>query len=221
MAFAALGAAEVLDFRPGHPAALALLYRARVAIGDPAADTGWPWPAPGLGYANAAIAEAIIVSGRHLGDDRLLRNGLRRLKWLLAAETRDGHLSVVPPQAGSSGEAERGPASDQRPAEVAALADACMRAATVTGDDGWLAGVRMCIAWFLGDNDAGVPLADGRTGGCSDSLTTAGRSRDQGAASTLAMIAVLQHGRRMAGAQVRTSREQGGSAPGAAISANP
>jgi hypothetical protein len=72
-----------------------------------------------------------------------------------------------------------------------------MRAATVTGDDGWLAGVRMSIAWFLGDNDAKVPLVDERTGGCSDGLTGAGRSRNQGAESTLAMIAVLQHGRRM------------------------
>ena len=71
-----------------------------------------------------------------------------------------------------------------------------MRAATVTGDDGWLApGVRMSIAWFLGDNDAKVPLVDERTGGCSDGLTGAGRSRNQGAESTLAMIAVLQRGR--------------------------
>ena len=63
MAFAALGAAEILDARPGHSAALALLYRARVAIGDPAADAGWPWPAPRLSYASGAIAEAVIVSG--------------------------------------------------------------------------------------------------------------------------------------------------------------
>jgi hypothetical protein len=26
-----------------------------------------------------------------------------------------------------------------------------MRAAAVTGDDAWLAGVRMSVAWFLGD----------------------------------------------------------------------
>ena len=207
MAFAALGAAEVLDSHPGHHAALALLFRARVAIGDPAADARWPWPLPSLSHANAAIAEAIIVSGHYLGDDRLLRNGLRMLKWLLATETRDGHLSVVSPQGWSPGEAERPPASDQRPAEVAALADACMRAALVTGDDGWLTGVTMSVAWFLGDNDAGMPLLDGQTGGCSDGLTAAGCSRNQGAASTLAMIAVLQHGRRVA-APARASGEQ-------------
>jgi hypothetical protein len=219
MAFAALGAAEVLDSHPGHHAALALLYRAHITIGDPAADTGWPWPVPRLSYANAAIAEAVIVCGHYLGEDRLLRNGLRMLKWLLATETRDGHLSVVSPQ-GWSPDEERRLASDQRPAEVAALADACVRAATVTGDDGWLAGLRMCITWFLGDNDARVPLLDERSGGCSDGLTGTGRSRNQGAESTLAMISVLQHGRRMAAAPTHTSREHDDWPPGAGIATN-
>ena len=205
MAFAALGAAEILDSRPGHHAALALLYRAHVAIGTPAADAGWPWATPGLSYDSAAIAEAVIVSGHYLGDDRLLRKGLRMLEWLLAAETRDGHLSVISRQGRSPGQAGHLPASDQRPVEVAALADACMRAAVVTADDTWLAGVRMCVAWFLGDNDAKVPLLDERTGGCSDGLTSVGRSRNQGAESTLALIAVLQHGRRIAAAPTRTS----------------
>jgi len=217
MAFAALGAAEILDSRPGHSAALALLYRARVAIGDPAADAGWPWPTPRLSYASGAIAEAVIVSGHYLGDDRLLRKGLRMLEWLLAAETRDGHLSVVSRQGWNRGDAAPRPASDQRPAEVAALADACVRAATVTADDTWLAGVRMCLAWFLGDNDVKVPLIDERTGGCSDGLTRAGRSRNQGAESTLAMIAVLQHGRRMAAEPTRASDGQGDSPADAGI----
>jgi hypothetical protein len=74
-----------------------------------------------------------------------------------------------------------------------------MRAAAVTGDSAWLAGVEMSIAWFLGDNDAGVSLLDERTGGCSDSLTGGGRSRNQGAESTLAMISVLQQGHLMQG----------------------
>ena len=199
MAFAALGAAEILDSRPGHHAALALLYRASITIGAPSSDATWPWPVPRLSYSNAAIAEAVIVSGHHLGDSRVLRNGLRMLEWLLATETRDGHLSVASPKGWSRG--ERRPAADQRPAEVAALADACMRAATVTGDDAWLAGVKMSVAWFLGDNDSGTPLLDERTGGCSNSLTSTGRSRNQGAKSTLAMIAVLQQGHRLATAR--------------------
>jgi hypothetical protein len=190
MAFAALGAAEVLDRWRDHSGALTLLDKASAVIGQAPADPVWPWPARRLTYANAAIAEAVIVAGSKLGRDRVLHNGLRMLQWLLTVETRDGHLSVVP--AGGWGLGDDRPAFDQQPIEVAALADACMRAATVTGDRGWLAGVEMSLSWFLGDNDTKVPLLDERTGGGCDGLSRDGRSRNQGAESTLAMISVLQ-----------------------------
>jgi hypothetical protein len=195
MAFAALGAAEVLDIVPGHPAALGLLAAAADVIGEPSANAAWCWPAPRLSYANAAIAEAVIVAGWKLGEDSILRNGMRMLEWLLASETRNGHLSVVP--AGGWGQGERRPGFDQQPIEVAALADACARAAAVTGDSSWLDGVGMCVAWFLGDNDAKVPLLDALTAGGHDGLGPAGRNRNQGAESTLAMICVLQQGCRV------------------------
>jgi hypothetical protein len=195
MAFAALGAAEVLDISPGHTAALGLLDAAVSVIGEPPANAAWPWPAPRLSYANAAIAEAVIVAGSRLGEDAVLRNGLRMLEWLLAVETRNGHLSVVP--AGGWGQGEVRPGFDQQPIEVAALADACVRAATVTGDSSWLDGVGMCVAWFLGDNDAKIPLLDAHTAGGHDGLHPAGRNRNQGAESTLAMISVLQQGCRV------------------------
>ena len=195
MAFAALGAAEVLDTLPDHPAALGLLTAAVSVIGEPSGSAAWPWPAPRLSYASAAIAEAVIVAGWKLGNDSILRNGLRMLEWLLAGETRDGHLSVVP--VGGWGQGERRPGFDQQPIEVAALADACMRAAAVTGESSWLDGVGMCVAWFLGDNDAKIPLLDAETAGGHDGLGPAGRNRNQGAESTLAMISVLQQGYRV------------------------
>jgi hypothetical protein len=195
MAFAALGAAEVLERWPDNPGALSLLQHASVVIGAPPADADWPWPASRLSYANAAIAEAVIVAGWKLGSERMLRDGLRMLEWLLTLETRDGHLSVVP--VGGWGLSEERPAFDQQPIEVAALADACIRAATVTGDSNWLAGVEMSVSWFLGDNDAKVPLLDERTGGGCDGLSRHGRSRNQGAESTLAMISVMQLGFRL------------------------
>ncbi len=196
MAFAALGAAEILERWRDHSGALALLGRVNDVIGEPPASAAWPWPASRLSYANAAIAEAVIVAGDRLGHDRVLRNGLRMLEWLLTTETRDGHLSVVPAGGWSPGEVR--PAFDQRPIEVAALADACVRAVAVTGDSSWLAGVKMSVAWFLGDNDARIALFDDRTGGCGDGLGPTQRSRNQGAESTLAMISVLQQGRRLA-----------------------
>ena len=196
MAFAALGAAEVLETWPDHPGALGLLTGAITVIGEPPANATWPWPAARLSYANAAMAEAVIVAGWRLGNDRVLQSGLRMLEWLLAGETRHGHLSVVP--AGGWGPGEERPAFDQQPIEAAALADACMRAAAVTGDSNWLAGVGTCVAWFLGDNDANVPLLDEQTGGGCDGLGPTSRNGNQGAESTLAMISVMQHGGRLA-----------------------
>jgi hypothetical protein len=195
MAFAALGAAEILGAWPDHPGALALLDGAVSVIGRPPAAEEWPWPQPRLSYANAAIAEALIVAGEKLGRAQVLSNGLRMLGWLLRVETRNGHLSVVPTTGWSLGEAR--PAFDQQPIEVAALADACQRAATVTGDSSWLAGVEMAVAWFLGDNDTKIPLLDDRTGGGCDGLGRTSRSRNQGAESTLAMISVMQQGLRL------------------------
>ena len=66
MAFAALGAAEVLAVLPGHRQARALLTAVAIAIGRPAADAGWPWPEPRLSYANAALPEALLAAGAAL-----------------------------------------------------------------------------------------------------------------------------------------------------------
>jgi hypothetical protein len=121
------------------------------------------------------------------------------IDWLLAGETRTGRLSVVP--AGGWGQGEPRPGFDQRPMEVAVLADACARAAAVTGDSGWLNGVGLCVAWLLGDNDSKAPMLNEHTGGGHDSLGPAGRDRNQGAQSTLAMISVLQQGRLISAAQ--------------------
>jgi hypothetical protein len=195
MAFAALGAAEILEAWPDHPSAFGLLTSAAAVIGEPSENPAWPWPLPRLSYANAALAEAVIVAGSLLGDGPMLRNGLRMLEWLLECETRDGHLSVVPVGGWSPGE-ER-PAFDQQPIEVAAIADACARAASVTGDPAWLNGVEMCVAWFLGDNDAKVPLLDEQSGGGCDGIGPSSRNCNQGAESTLAMISVMQQGCRL------------------------
>lgn len=61
----------------------------------------------------------------------------------------------------------------------------------------------MSVRWLLGGNDAGIPMLDERTGGCSNALSRISRSRDQGAESTLAMISVLQQGRRLGTAAAR------------------
>jgi hypothetical protein len=193
MAFAALGAAELLRVDPGNEAAAALLSDAATAIGQPAADPGWLWPHERLTYANAVLAEAVIAAGDLLGEPVTLDAGLRMLQWLLDIQTLGGHLSVVPSTGWGRGEPR--PRHDQQPIEVATLADACATAATITGADVWRRGLQSCIDWFLGDNDLDAVMWDRATGGGYDGLTPHGPNLNQGAESTLALIATLQHRR--------------------------
>jgi hypothetical protein len=191
MAFAGLGAAELLRADPGHEAAAHLLADAAAVIGRPGPDPGWPWPEGRLSYANAALAETLIVAGDLLADPPVQDAGLRMLTWLLSIQVSDDHLSVLP----SSGWQSGGPRlrHDQQPIEVAALADACATAAAVTGDASWHTGVRRSVDWFLGANDIGQVMWDPATGGGYDGLTLHGPNLNQGAESTLALISTLQH----------------------------
>ncbi len=193
MAFAALGAAEILDRYPDHPGARMLLKASAAAVGRPGTAPDWPWPEPRLGYANAILPETLIVAGRYGHDDALTADGLRLLEWLVRTETHDGHLSFTP--AGGWRPPGHRPAFDQQPIEAAALVDACARALSLTGNRYWAGCIRHGIDWFLGDNDARVPMADAGTGGGFDGLGRAAASVNQGAESTLALLSVLQHGR--------------------------
>ena len=190
MAFAGLGAAEVLRGRPDYAAA-SLLDDAVAVIG-PVKDTAdWQWPYPSLTYANPALAEVLLLAGDRHGDDELIDTGLRMLAWLRDVQMRDGRLSVI----ATSGWHRGGPRTqyDQQPIEVAALADACATAAAVTGDGRWRSTVHRAGAWFHGDNDQGVAMWDTGTGGGYDGLTATGPNLNQGAESTLAFLSTWQH----------------------------
>ncbi len=196
MVFAALGAAELLSKRPDEMAARALLTDTLAVIGRPQVDDpGWPWPEERLSYANASIAEALIVAGDAVPDASALNRGLRLLEFLLQTETRDGHLSVTP--VGGRGREDVGPGYEQQPIEVAALADACGSAFRITHQSSWLTGVNLAWDWFGGNNDSATPMFDPATGGGYDGLERHGRNLNQGAESTLAMLATAQQARRV------------------------
>jgi hypothetical protein len=193
MAFATLGAAEVMSVDPDNVSARALLSDAVAALSGPSRHFGWPWPEQRLTYANATLPEAMIAAGTALELPVVLTRGLDLLEWLLDRENRDGHLSVTP--AGGSGPEDLGPSFDQQPIEVAALADACARAETVDGNRRWASGGAAATDWFLGDNDAGVVMWDPATGGAFDGLEIDGANLNQGTESTLALLSTLQHAR--------------------------
>jgi hypothetical protein len=194
MAFAALGAAELLAVDPEQRAARKLLTDYAKTVAQPNADGAWPWPEPRLTYANAVLAEAMIAAGVALDDLTLRHQGLDLLGWLVEYETAGGHLSPTP--AAGRGPDDLRPAFDQQPIEVSTLADACARAAAIDAGSIWPDGVRAAAAWFMGDNDAQQLMWDPETGGGFDGLRAGGVNRNQGAESTLAVLSTMQHARR-------------------------
>lgn len=191
MAFACLGASEVVAGRPEHDGALYLMADVAELLTE-STSTGWAWPEPRLSYANAVIPEAFMAAGVALDRPGLVDRGFELLEWLVGHETIDGHFSVTP--AGGSGPGDKRPAFDQQPIELAALADACARAADVRPGDNWQECVWRAIAWFHGDNDSQVPMRDELSGGGFDGLRCDGANLNQGAESTIALISTIQHG---------------------------
>lgn len=195
MAFAALGAAEMLAADPSHHRARLMLLDAVATIGSPSQEPDWLWPEPRLTYANAALADALIVAGNVLGCSDTVGDGLAMLRWLLRRETMDTHYSPTP--VGGSDRGDSAPAFDQQPIEAAAMADACHHAYAVTGDGEWMNGLDLAIRWFAGDNDAEARMWDPATGGGYDGLHASGPNLNQGAESTLALVSTLQHAHKL------------------------
>lgn len=190
MAYAALGAGQLLRALPGDPAALRMLADARRVLDRSRPDARWPWPEERLTYANAVLPEAMIVIGGELADESLSDDGLLLLDWLVREQTVHGHLSVVPSPGWSRH--DRRPGHAQQPIEVAVLAEACRAAYLATSHPRWLAVIDMCTDWFAGANDEGLVMCDAATGGGFDGLERGHASVNQGAESTLAWLSTLQ-----------------------------
>ena len=198
-AFAVLGATEVLLLSPDHRHAWHILEQSvgHLRMQD---DARWPWPEQRLAYDNARIPEALLAAGMLLSNDGLVDAGLRLLEWLVAAETYDGHFSFTPVGGWAPGEPR--PGFDQQPVEAAAMADACSRAWSLTGDGRWRDRVERAARWFLGANDAGMALYDPRTGACGDGLGPDYTNLNGGAESTLAALATFQQAESVGRAEV-------------------
>lgn len=154
-------------------------------------DQAWPWCEERLTYDNARLPQALIVSGRSLGDDELIRSGVGALTWLCnVQQSGSGTFSPV----GSNGFYQRGTAKarfDQQPIEACATVSACLDAWRVTGDEVWAREMWRAFRWFLGENDINTPLYDPLTRGCRDGLHPDRANENQGAESTLSFLLAL------------------------------
>lgn len=196
-AHAVIGAADLLVADEHSLSARSMVEDGLESLPRGTDEGHWPWPEPRLAYGNALLPEALIAAGGAVGDDVAVHEGLRLLRWLVDAEMLDGHLSFTP--AAGRGPDDVRPAFDQQPIEAGALAEACARAFAVTNDETWLEPIRLCVRWFEGLNDVGVRMFDPETGGSFDGLQHTGVNQNQGAESTIALVATLQHAGSMEG----------------------
>ena len=189
-AFAALGGVELLGARPNHDLARWLVeqsagqlmhFHYRYARDD------WDWFEPELAYDNARLPELLIRAGMLLDEPAMVDRGLETLRWLSVQQT--GPRGTFRP-VGCHGFCRPYAAPlafDQQPIEAAATIDAAAAAFAASGEGEWRHVAQDAFAWFFGDNDAGVPLADARDGSCFDGLMATGINRNQGAESILSL----------------------------------
>ena len=189
-AFAMLGAAAMLEVKPGHELARSILQRFpddHLALLASARRPEWKWFEIVLAYDNARLPEALLRVGQALGRRDLIECGLETLDWIVDKQTSpEGRFRAVGTESFHKPYAE--PLQfDQQPLEAQATVEACIAAFDATGDQRWVKEAERAYGWYLGANDLDLPLATVADGGCFDGLMPNGLNRNQGAESILAL----------------------------------
>ncbi len=156
-------------------------------------EADWPWPESLVTYENELLPQAMIVAGRRLDRPRMVHAGLRVLDWLIDAQTNpDGNLQSV----GNEGWWPRGGRAarfDQQPISTTTMLLAAECAFEETASTRYRDVVEAAYGWFLGRNDAHMPVADPSSGAGADGIGPAGVSQNLGAESTLMWLIALEH----------------------------
>jgi len=203
IAFAVLGAAQVLAVEPDHRPSRAVVERGGALLHALLAQgrrPDWAWFEAMLGYDNPRLPEALIRAGHLMNRRDWLESGFESLEFIVAQQTTVtgqfraiGSETFTPPHAVSY---EAKP-FDQQPLEAWAAVEACAAAwhASAGHEDDealehrrdlWRAHAQAAYRWFLGGNDRGIALGDLATGRCRDGITPRGVNANCGAESILA-----------------------------------
>jgi glycosyltransferase involved in cell wall biosynthesis len=189
-AFAAMGGLELLRARPDHDLSRWLVEQAAsqlMHIHFRYARQDWNWFEPELAYDNARLPELLIRAGMTLDEPLMVERGTDTLRWLNRHQTSPRGMFRPVGCHGFCRPYAQPLAFDQQPIEAAATVDAAAAAYEATGQDEWRQVAHDAFAWFFGNNDAAIPLADARDGGCFDGLMATGINRNQGAESILSL----------------------------------
>ncbi len=151
----------------------------------------WRWFEPMLTYDNARLSQALIASGRRLGDHQMMDIGVETLEWCAGQCGVGGdYIRLVGNEWRSKGDPTFN-AGDEQPLDAAALVEAEVEAFLVTNDRAHGTHALQAFDWFLGRNHYGVPVYDFATGGCHDGIGPGGLNPNEGAESTLAFLSSL------------------------------
>ena len=187
-AYAAIGLAQAHASLDDPKYAGALRYLGDELLGAYAASStaDWPWFEAGMTYDNARLPEAMLRTGRALGESRYADAGLATLAFYESVTVENGVYVPI----GNDGWYPRGgPRAryTQQPLEAAAMVDAELAAFDATGDVAHVSAAELALAWYFGKNSRGVVMAQG--GGCFDGFSEDSINHNMGAESTLALLA--------------------------------
>jgi len=152
---------------------------------------GWIWFEEGLGYDNARLPQALLLTGIATDGPGYIEAGLRTLRWLVTQQT--GASGVFRP-VGSQGFGDKRTAPrpfDQQPLEATATISACLAAWQADGEPKWKAQALHAFSWFLGANDLSLPLVDLETGSCHDGLHPDRVNENRGGESVVSYLLSL------------------------------
>jgi hypothetical protein len=193
MAFTVLGLAHADPELVGSGATDVLRTLAGRLTGQLRANASpdWYWAEDILAYDNARLPQALIAAARRLGDEEMLREGLRALDWYGGEVRIDGPcLQLVGHLGRRRGEPRPG-RGDEQPLDATAVVEAAVEAFVATADDARARQALRAFEWFLGRNRLEQPVYDVSTGGCHDGLGASAVNRNEGAESTLAYLQAL------------------------------
>jgi glycosyltransferase involved in cell wall biosynthesis len=194
LSFCALGLASLANARREDAQWRAALTHCGETLNGALSQTrrpGWFWFKSTLCYDNARLPQGLIAAGRVLAQPEWQKNGLAALAWL--AEIQTGPTGCFMPVGNESfGAPYAAPAPfDQQPLEAAAMVEACLDAADLSGAAEakafWREEAERAYAWYFGGNILGARMVTADGAGCFDGLSRQGPNRNQGAESILAL----------------------------------
>ena len=175
-----------------------LLADRLISMLQEASTTDWVWFEDVLAYDNARLPQALIVTGISTGVPAYVDAGLHSLAWLMKVQTAPSGC-FRPVGSDSFGHKRKPPEPfDQQPLEATATISACLAASRADGNPEWRAGAARAFAWFLGNNDLSMPLADLETGSCRDGLHCDRPNENRGGESTVSYLLSLAEIRQLA-----------------------